>query len=60
MVLLKEKSINFYFIMVPLKEKGIKVWYSKAQNLKATEQKRAMLHKSMPQTVPGFLPRSLN
>ena len=26
-----EKSINFYFIMVPLKEKSIKVWYSKAQ-----------------------------
>ena len=26
-----EKSINFYFIMVPFKEKGIKVWYSKAQ-----------------------------
>ena len=26
-----EKSINFYFIMVPLR-KSIKVWYSKAQN----------------------------
>ena len=25
-----EKSINFYFIMVPFR-KGIKVWYSKAQ-----------------------------
>ena len=28
-----EKSINFYFIMVPLRKKGIKVWYSKAQYL---------------------------
>ena len=26
-----EKSINFYFIMVPLRKKSIKVWYSKAQ-----------------------------
>ena len=25
-----EKSTNFYFIMVPFKEKSIKVWYSKA------------------------------
>ena len=31
-----EKSINFYFIMVPLKEKSIKVWYSKAQLLHST------------------------
>ena len=28
------KSINFYFIMVPLKEKSIKVWDSKAQIFK--------------------------
>ena len=28
-----EKSIDFYFIMVPSKEKSIKVWYSKAQFL---------------------------
>ena len=27
----REKSINFDFIMVPLREKSIKVWYSKAQ-----------------------------
>ena len=26
-----EKSINFYFIMVPLRKESIKVWYSKAQ-----------------------------
>ena len=26
-----EKSINLYFIMVPLKKKSIKVWYSKDQ-----------------------------
>ena len=26
-----EKSINSYFIRVPLRKKGIKVWYSKAQ-----------------------------
>ena len=28
-----EKSINFYFIRVPLRKKSIKVWYSKAQFL---------------------------
>ena len=28
-----EKSINFYFIIVPFKKKSIKVWYSKAQVL---------------------------
>ena len=26
-----EKSIDFYFIRVPLRKKSIKVWYSKAQ-----------------------------
>ena len=26
-----EKSIDFYFIMVPLRKKSIEVWYSKAQ-----------------------------
>ena len=26
-----EKSINFYFIRVPLRKKSIQVWYSKAQ-----------------------------
>ena len=27
-----EKSINFYFIRVPLRNKCIKVWYSEAQS----------------------------
>ena len=30
-----EKSIHFYFIMVPSLRKSIKVWYSKAQYNKA-------------------------
>ena len=38
-----EKSINFYFIMVPLKEKSIKVWYSKAQPTSGTSESRAQV-----------------
>ena len=28
---MRKKGINYYFIMVPLRTKSIKVWYSKAQ-----------------------------
>ena len=48
-----EKSINLYFIMVPFKEKSIKVWYSKAQYPKALNPKQ---HKPSSEAGPGMAP----
>ena len=41
-----EKRINFYFIIVPLRKKSIKVWYSIAQLRSYTRSERVVHGKS--------------